>query len=196
MASLLLVPSAASGAKAKRFHMQTGFVLVALNNSPWSVGNGVRALECTGIGKPRRDAAFQSTWSSFRCTVVDAAGSAARGVALVKPVGPEAVSVVRAISGNPPPDWPLGKIPKGKGRTRSSDVAARLTKSDWAKTHDYLGAVCYGVGPFDAQVGIDTAGAYFGAFVCRITVGGGGPSNVLLVETSGKRSVRVTRTLV
>ncbi|HST41490.1 MAG TPA: hypothetical protein VLK58_18375 [Conexibacter sp.] len=83
MASLLLVPSAASAAEAKRFQMQTGFVLVALNNSPWAVGNGVRAPECRGIGKPRRDAAFQSTWSSFRCTVVDAAGGAARGVALV-----------------------------------------------------------------------------------------------------------------
>jgi hypothetical protein len=181
---------------AKQFYMARMWVLVALNNSAWSVGNGVRALDCVGVGTPRRDAAYQQTYTSFRCTIVDDAGSAPRGEALVKPTGPEAVRVVRAISGDPPPDRPIGRIPPGKGRIRSSDVAALLKQSTWAKSHDYTRAVCYGVGRFDAKKGINIAGAYFGAFVCHTTAGGDAPSNVLLVATSGRNAVRVARTLV
>jgi hypothetical protein len=194
LVATLLAAVAASA--ATRFYMERMWVMVALNNSPWSVANGVRALDCKGVGSSRRDAAYQQTYTSFRCTIVDNDGSAPRGEALVKPTGPEAVRVVRALSGNPPPDRPIGKLPRGKGRIRSSDVAALLKQSGWAKSHDYLSAVCYGVGPFDAKKGLNIAGAYFGAFVCRTTVGGGAPSNVLLVATSGRRSVRVARTLV
>jgi hypothetical protein len=194
--ALLAVLLAAVPASAATFYMQRNFVLVALNNSAWSVANGVRAPDCTGVGPSRRDAAFQKTYASYRCTVINTDGSAPRGEILVSPTGPEAVRVVRTVSGDSPPDRPIANIPRGKGRIRSSDVAALLKKSAWARTHAYLSAVCYGVGPFDAQTGIDIAGAYFGAFVCRTTVGGGARSNVLLVATSGRRSVRVARTLV
>jgi hypothetical protein len=185
--------AAAPASAAKRFYIERGFVMVALNNSAWSLGNGVRASDCTGTGPARRDAAYQSTYASFQCTVVDDTGGA-RGVALVEPIGPEAVRVARAISGDPPPDRPIGAIPRGSRRIRSSEVAALLQRSTWAKSHPYAYAVCYGVGPFDAVKGINVAGAYFSAFVCKTNAPAGTPA-VVLVATSGKKAVRVVREL-
>jgi hypothetical protein len=191
VATMLAAAPATAGA---RFYVEQLFVAVDLNTSPWAVGNDVLALDCKGLGRSRRDGALQRTYASFRCAVIQNSDGRDRGAVLVVPTGPESVRVARALSGDPPPDRPIGPVPHGAARIRSADVPPLLQRSRWARGHRFVAARCYGVGPFVEAVGIGTAGAYFGAFVCKTTVPGE-RGEVVLVATTGTRSVRVARKL-
>jgi hypothetical protein len=191
---LVLVACAASGAQARSFSVSELFAGTWLNETPWALSNEVDVLNCRGIGKPKRDAAYQKTYSSFRCEVHADADNATLGEVLVAPAGPEDMRVVRPLSGSPPPYSPIGPVPKGKAPLRSADVPLLLERSGWAKHHEFAAARCFGVGPFSAVKGVNVAGFYFTAFVCRTTVVEG-EDQVLLVTSSGRKAVRVARVL-
>jgi hypothetical protein len=160
---VLLLASTASAAPARSFWVSELFAGTWLNESPWALSNEVQALNCEGIGKAKPDAAYQNTYSSFRCEVHANSDNATLGEVLVAPAGPEFMRAVRSLSGNPPLYRPIGPIPNGKAQLRSADVPALLDRSRWAKHHEFASARCFGVGPFSEIKGLNVAGFYFTA---------------------------------
>jgi hypothetical protein len=195
LVGLLLLACTAAAAPARGFWVEAPFAGIWLSESPWALSNHVDALNCEGIGKAKRDAAYQNTYTSFRCEVHAEEDGASVGEVLVKPAGPEFMRVARWLSGGPLPEPNIGPIPKGRGPLRSSDVPPLLESSRWAKNHEFAAARCFGIGPFEETKGVNVAGFYFTAFVCRTTVVEG-EDHVLLVTSTGGRAVRVVRVLV
>lgn len=192
----LLLTCMTSAASARTFWVEELFAGAWLNESPWALSNQVQAIDCRGVGKARRDAAYQDTYTSFRCDVRADSDNTRLGEVLVVPAGPEFLRVVRPLSGNPPPYKPIGPIPRGSGPTmRSSDVPPLLDRTRWARRDRYDAARCFGIGRFAEVKGIGSAGFYFTAFVCR-TAKYGGQAHVLLVTSARGQAVRVVRVLV
>jgi hypothetical protein len=191
---LVLLACTAAAAPARGFWVEEPFAGIWLSESPWALSNHVDALNCEGIGKPERDAAYQSTYTSFRCEVRAEEDGAMVGEVLVKPAGPEFMRVARWLSGTPLPEPKIGPITNGRGPLRSSDVPPLVESSRWGKDNEFAAARCFGIGPFKETKGVNVAGFYFTAFVCRTTVVEG-EDHVLLVTSTGGSAVRVVRVL-
>lgn len=188
-AGLLLAVTAAPAPAAQRHYIARGLADTSLNVSPWAKQNGVQG-SCAGTGPSRRDVIKRKLYGSFRCTVKSSDGGAPRGVVLVRTTGPESVRVTKVESGDVSGDVPLGAIPSGRPRLRSIDLTSLVEKSAWAQGKQLYGVLCFGVGGYrDTE-----AGVLFATFVCRVRVLSEEPS-ILLVQATGRATVRVARTL-
>ncbi|HMJ36567.1 MAG TPA: hypothetical protein VK501_21865 [Baekduia sp.] len=187
--ALAAVGTPAAASAAQRHYIARGVADVSLNVSPWAKRNAVEGA-CTGVGPSRRDIIKRKLYASYRCTVKSSNGGESRGVVLVNTTGPESVRVAKVESGQLSGDVPIGAIPAGRPRLRSIDLTTLVGQSAWARGKQLFGVLCYGVGSYR-----DTENAMlFADFVCKVRVLSEEPS-ILLVQATGRTSVRVVRTL-
>lgn len=161
-----------------------------LTYSAWGRQNGVTGAQCTGQGRAGKTF-LGATHALFRCDVF--VNGVQGGTVVAKVLGPESLRVVSVASGKLAPDRGIGAVPKGAPTLQNFDALTALQTGAWGKAHRIGRALCYGVGPYRSTSVTSTA--FFFAFSCATFDRRDARGPQLLVVATGKRSVRVVRTL-
>jgi len=162
-----------------------------LTYSAWGRQNAVSGAQCTGLGAGRKGKGLLGmTHMSFRCQVQ--VGGAPAGVVVAKVTGPESLRVVSVASGKLKGDRGIAAAPKGTPVLAAFEAVIALQDGSWGKTHKISRALCYGVGPYRDR---GVASPLFFAFSCATFDGREARAAQVLVTATGKKAVRVVRTL-
>ncbi len=160
-----------------------------LTYSVWGRQNHVSGAQCTGLGRGRKG--FEGmTHASFRCHVQ--VGGAPAGVVVAKVIGPESLRVVSVAGGKLMGDRGIGPVPKGTPALAAFEAVIALQNGSWGKTHRISRALCYGVGPYRDR---GVASPLFFSFSCATFDQREARAAQVLVTATGKKAVRVVRTL-